>query len=270
MKICIAGKNQIAVNALRFFIEKKIISKEDLLVCLNKTDMGKDSWQPSLKLFAEKNDIKIVTLDELYPIENLIFISLEFDKIIHPQKFCSKKLYNNHFSLLPAYKGMYTSAIPILNGEKFSGVTLHLIDDGIDTGDIIDQEKFEIGINDTARDLYFKYLKYGEKIFKKNIFKILDGNINPFRQSALGSSYYSKYSIDFNNIKIDFNKTSFEIHNQIRAFIFEEYQLPEVLGKKVKKSILTNEKIDRNYRNISENKIILSGIDGFKIICKTT
>ncbi|GAB4290232.1 MAG: hypothetical protein Kow0068_15690 [Marinilabiliales bacterium] len=270
MKICIAGKNQIAVNALRYLIEIKNISKKDLMVCINKTDDGKDSWQPSLKLFAVKNKIKLVTLDELYLIKNLIFISLEFDKIIRPQKFLTKQLYNIHFSLLPAYKGMYTSVFPILNGEKYYGVTLHLIDDGIDTGDIIDQEKFEIDINDTCRDLYFKYLEFGEKIFKKNISNILDGKITAYKQSAIGSSYYSKLSINFKKIEINFNKTSFEIHNQIRAFIFKEYQLPEVFGKKVKKSLLTNERISRNYRNIIENKIILSGIDGYKIICETT
>lgn len=269
MKICIAGKNQIAVNALRFLIDQIHFNKTDLLVCINKTDNGVDSWQPSLKLFAERNDINVVTLDEIYEIENLIFISLEFDKIIRTNKFRTDKLYNIHFSLLPSYKGMYTSIFPILNGEKYSGVTIHLIDDGIDTGDIIDQIKFEIGINDTCRDLYFKYLAYGQKLFEKNIRKIIENNINATPQFSFGSSYYSKRSIDFEQIKIDLNKTSFEIHNQIRAFIFEEYQLPKVYDKWVKRSYLTNEKIYRNFKEIKENKITLSGIDGFKIICET-
>ena len=39
---------------------------------------------------------------------------------------------------------MFTSALPLINGEKETGVTLHKIDAGIDTGDIIDQIKFQI------------------------------------------------------------------------------------------------------------------------------
>ena len=58
-------------------------------------------------------------------------------EIIKTKNFKSNKLFNLHFSLLPSYKGMHTSAFPILNGEKYSGVTIHKIDNGIDTGDII-------------------------------------------------------------------------------------------------------------------------------------
>jgi len=269
MKICIAGKNQIAINAVQYLLETLNFSKEDVLICINKSDKGIDSWQPSFKLFANKNYLKIVSLNELYDIEDLIFISLEFDRIIKTKKFKTDKLFNIHFSLLPAYKGMYTSVLPILNGEEFSGVTLHKINDGIDTGDIIAYKKFKIEITDTARDLYIKYLEHGINLFKEQINDIISGNYNAKQQNCIGSTYYSKVSIDFNNIKIDLRKTSFQIHNQIRAFIFEEYQLPEINGKKIKKSFLTNEKIERNFYSEDNKKIILSGIDGFKIILET-
>ena len=69
---------------------------------------------------------------------------IEFDQIIKPTEFRSNRLFNIHFSYLPEFKGMYTSAIPILQGSTHTGVTLHGIDQGIDTGPIIAQEKFEI------------------------------------------------------------------------------------------------------------------------------
>ena len=50
------------------------------------------------------------------------------------------------------------SIFPILNGESTSGTTLHLIDHGIDTGDVITHNEFQIDLQDTCRDLYFKYL----------------------------------------------------------------------------------------------------------------
>jgi methionyl-tRNA formyltransferase len=163
-------------------------------------------------------------------IGELMFISLEFDRIVPVKKFTANRLYNIHFSLLPKYKGMYTSAWPLLNGETHSGVTLHEIDEGIDTGDIIDQMEFEIHYDDNCRDLYLKYIHYGTVLFKKNIHHLVSGRFSAERQPAVGASYYSRKSIDYSNVKIKLNKTAFEIRNQIRAFNFKEYQVPKVLG----------------------------------------
>ena len=63
---------------------------------------------------------------------------------------------------------MYTSALPFINGESLTGVTLHKIDLGIDTGDIIGQKRIEILDTDTARSLYLKYIQYGTKLVIEN------------------------------------------------------------------------------------------------------
>jgi methionyl-tRNA formyltransferase len=266
VKICIAGKNAIAVNALKFLLDECGVSPDDLFVCPNKTDNGEDHWQPSLKKFATEHHVKVVSLEELYEFSDLYFFSLEFDRIIKPNKFKSQRLYNIHFSLLPKYKGMFTSVFPLLNGDSKSGVTLHLIDSGIDTGDIIAQTAFELTLNDTCRDLYFKYLKNGEVLFKQNFHKLLNGDYSTTPQPALGASYFSRNSIDFQNIAIDLKKTSFEIHNQVRAFIFPEYQLPYVKGYPIIKSTLTSEKMAYNTCINESDCLILSGIDGYKMI----
>ena len=267
--ICIAGKNSIAVNATQYLLKKLNIDKKFIRAMINSNDAGIDSWQPSFQKYALENQIQIITLEQAYTIKNLIFISLEFDKIIKPSSFKTKYLYNMHFSLLPKYKGMYTAILPLINGESKGGVTFHLIDEGIDTGDIVDYKAYAIDINDTARDLYFKNLKYSFELFKKVIKDVLNGSVKTKRQSHLGASYYSKKAINFENIDIDFNKSSFEIHNQIRAFIFPEYQLPKIDNKEIYKCILTNEKIKK--RKITEKeRFIISGIDGFKIIAYFT
>ena len=65
-----------------------------------------------IKVFALKNNIRTISLQQAQDIDNLIFISLEYDCLIRPQLFRTRRLYNLHFSALPQYKGMYTSAIP--------------------------------------------------------------------------------------------------------------------------------------------------------------
>lgn len=265
-KICIAGKNNIAVNSLLYLINELNINKNNIIALPNKTDNGIDTWQKSFLKCALENDIKIYNLEDIYEINDLIFISLEFDRIIKTQKFKTKNLYNIHFSKLPKYKGMYTSVLPIINGESYSGVTLHKIDDGIDTGDIIAQKVFKISLNDTSRDLYFKYLKYSFKLFKENIENILSNSFTAKKQPFINSSYYSKKSINFTAINIDFNKTSYEIHNQIRAFCFKEYQYPQINKSFVKNSIYDGEFIGYNKFIEEYDKFIISGIDGFKIV----
>ena len=233
MIICIAGKNNIAVEIVEFILENKIVKKEKLYIIPNQTDNGIDSWQRSLIKYAKEKKLNIVTLDKVYNIENLLFLSLEFDKIIKPTLFKTNKLFNIHFSLLPKYKGMFTSIIPILNNENKSGVTLHKIDKGIDTGDIIDQKEFNIAFTDNSRDLYFKYIKNGIELIKASINKLISNQFNTKKQDILVSSYYSKNSIDFDNISIELNQTAINIHNQIRAFNFREYQIPQLFNTNI-------------------------------------
>ena len=67
----------------------------------------------------------------------------------------------------------------------------------------------------------FKYLKQGFMLFKQNIASLIAGDFSLKKQSCEHSSYFSRKDIDVCNIKINLQKTSFEIHNQLRAFILK-------------------------------------------------
>lgn len=260
--ICIAGKNEAAVKALYYILEN--YPKLKLAVLTNQTDNGENSWQPSLMFHAKKNNVFIENQDCLYDIPNLLFISIEYDRLIKTKKYKTKRIFNIHHSLLPKYKGMYTAVFPILNNETESGVTLHRIDDGIDTGNIIDQVPFPIKPNDTCRDLYMNYLENSFEIFKKNFNDLLENKFQESPQKNEGSSYYSSQSIDFKNIEIDLNKTANEINNQLRAYNFIEYQLPKVFGYEIYKTeILPERSFDKPGTIIekNENFLVLNTID---------
>ena len=222
--ICNAGKNSIAVNSLTYLLEKYPGFR---IVCIaNPTDTGINSWQPSLRKCAKEMEVEIVSIEQIYDLEDLLFLSLEYSEIIKPFMFKSKQLYNIHFSKLPKYKGMYTSALPLLNGETETGVTLHKIDAGIDTGNIIDQLNISIELYDDCRSLYHKYLDYAYKLFKNNIHSLIANTALDRPQPSVGSSYFSKKSINYKSLEIDYRKAAYEIHNQFRAFTFREYQMP--------------------------------------------
>lgn len=266
IKVCIAVKNSIAVNALRYVLSRFRCDK--ICVVPNQNDEGLDTWQPSLRKYAIQERIPLYTLEQAQQIPDVLFLSLEFDRLVRVKQFASKRLYNIHFSALPKYKGVFTSIAPILNGESTSGVTLHTINNGIDTGEIIAQRIFDIGIQSCARDLYFKYLEEGLMLFKAEFERLLQGDFGTRKQSPLQSSYFSRTDIDVKNIVINLKKTSFEIHNQLRAFIFKEYQLPTINGVEIAQSILSEEYIGRNVFEDRGSEFVLSGIDGFKVVAR--
>ena len=262
MNIVVAGKNNIAVDIASYILKK--FPEHSLLSVINRTDKGVDGFQRSFAKYCEKNTIPIISLEEAYSLEDSIFLSLEYDRIVKPELFKHEKMYNIHFSLLPKYKGMYTSSWPLLNGEEESGVTLHKIDSGIDTGDVIAQIAFDIDENETAKSLYLKYIDYGTKLVIENIQSIIRGDVVSFEQSYRNSSYFSKNSIDYSNLEYDFNKTAYDIANQIKAFTFRDYQLPnirsfDIFGIKILKS--------RSYEKPGslifedESKLVFSSVD---------
>lgn len=229
--IVIAGKNDIAVHGLMLAMAK--FNHSNIIVIPNKNDNGIDTWQRSFLKYATSNSIAIKTLAEVYELKISCFLSLEFDQIIDPTKLNTDKVYNIHFSQLPKYKGMYTSVWPILYADTQSGVTLHKIDRGIDTGDIIAQEIFKIAAHDRSQDCYRKYINSAKSLLSNWFVDIIRDNIDSLKQSAIGSTYYSKKTIDYSNLAINFYQTAWQIQRQLYAFSFRPYQLLEINDKSI-------------------------------------
>lgn len=254
MKICIAGKNNIAVDCVRYLISELGVGKEDIVVCFNKTDDGIDSFQLSFRKFCQQEEILAIDFSDIYTLTDFVFFSLEFDRIIRTEEMNTTRIFNIHFSLLPKYRGMYTSVWPILFGDDKSGVTLHCIDDGIDTGDIVEQLTFPLSSNETCRSLYLKYIETGTILFKKMIKAVLSDDYQQQPQMLEGASYFSTDALDFSKIVIDFNRSARDVRNQIRAFSFREYQLPIIHGMPIEYAdILTTRSSEKVGSVVSEN-----------------
>ena len=264
-KFVIAGKNDIAVDVLEYLLEQKKIPKKDVKVVCNQTETGIDSWQKSLRRAARNHDVEEISLEDAEKIPDSIFLSLECAKIVKPNRFATDKLYNIHFSILPKYRGFYTSVYPILNNDKESGVTFHKIDWGIDTGDIIAKKKFPIEFTDTSHDLYFKYLKNGTILVEEMVDRILDGEtFEATPQNPMEASFCSIKSIDYSNLKLDLRRTAVEVYNQWRAFYFPEYQIPEIHGRKILGAQITDKRSTQKMGTIvseSEHEFSIATID---------
>lgn len=261
---CIAGKNDISVRCILHLLALGL-KPAQLVVVLNRDDTGRSTWQNSLGFHARRLGVRVCSLDEIKRQEGLWLFSVEFDRILRPVEFASSRLFNIHFSKLPAYRGVATSVWPILRGEHESGVTFHGIDAGVDTGPIYHQRVFAIGDNWTARDLYFRYLDEGFSLFCESIGMLRAGTANPLPQEESRASLFRRHDLDFKQIVVDPTLSALEVHNQIRAYSFWEYQLPLVAGRKVWSSRILSSQASGSpgfLRTIDTWRSVLSAADG--------
>ena len=238
--ICIAGKNDIATRCLEWLLESGWPSANIVTLC-NRDDAGRHTWQYSLRFSSRRYDVREVTLEEAECLADCLFLSLEFDRIIKPKRFVSDRLFNIHFSRLPEYRGVHTAIWPIIDGRSEVGVTLHRIDPGIDTGEIIDQKTFPLPLEWTSRDLYQGFLDYGAELVISRLPDLIAGSPRSVPQSPIGASYHGRSEIDFNNLPVRSRGTAYQIHNNLRAFSFWEYQLPVLSQRQVLSSSISSE-----------------------------
>lgn len=221
--IIIAGKNNIAVHGLELALNH--FPAEALAVVCNRNDSGADGWQRSLRAAAVRHGVQEISLDDAYTTTRTAFLSLEFDQLVVPSRFSVPNLFNIHFSQLPAYKGMYTSVWPLLHGQHEAGVTLHYLEPGIDTGDIVAQLTFPMAEWWTCRDLYFAFNQHAGQLLDQWFLRLVGGPVQAQAQAAEGSSYFSKSTIDYATLGIEPITTAWACVNKVRAFSFREYQL---------------------------------------------
>ena len=123
---------------------------------------NKRNFENRVLKLLNKNKIDLICLAGFMKILSKKFI----------KKF-SSPIINIHPSLLPKYKGLNTHNKAIKNKDKYSGATVHIVNDKLDSGKIIIQEKVRILKSDNEKTLKKKVLKIEHKIYSKAIIKLL-------------------------------------------------------------------------------------------------
>lgn len=122
---------------------------------------------------------------------------------------------NVHGSILPRHRGASPIQSAILSGDKVTGVTTMLMNEGIDTGDILEIAETEIGAFETAGELFDRLAEMGAQLVCHTLLELENGNITPVKQDDSQATYTAMISKEA--ARIDFNKTAKEICNLIRG-----------------------------------------------------
>ncbi|KAF0121118.1 MAG: methionyl-tRNA formyltransferase, partial [bacterium] len=139
---------------------------------------------------------------------------------------------NLHASLLPRYRGAAPINWVIINGEKVTGVTTMLMDEGLDTGEILLQQEVGVEEEDTAENLHDKLAKTGAELLIETLHRLEEGNITPVPQDH--SKATMAPMLKKGDGLIDWGKGVKEISNLIRALTPWPGAFTHLQGKIVK------------------------------------
>ena len=226
MRVIFAGTPEPAVVAL----EKLISSEHEVVAVLTRPDARKGrgrTLHPSpVKALAQEHGIEVLTPERLKGNEEIKqkLIELAPDAIpvvaygnLVPEDFLGIPTHgwiNLHFSLLPQWRGAAPVQAGILHGDEFSGATTFRIDAGLDTGDIVLQEKERIRDDDTADDLLTRLAYSGGDLLVRTMDELASGQATFTPQEGEGT-YAPKISKE--DARIDWTAPADVIDRAIRA-----------------------------------------------------
>lgn len=228
MKLVFMGTPDYAVNTLEALISaghnvaavfaqpdkpvgrKHIITPPPVKVCAE--NHGIAVYQPNTLRDGKAEEI----LKEIAP-DAIVVVA--YGKIL-PKEILNIPKYgcvNGHASLLPKYRGSAPIQQAIISGETVTGVTAQLMDEGIDTGDILETAKTEIGAEETAEELFCRLSGITAELLVNTLEDLESGNITPVKQDEENASYAPIIKKEM--AQLDFiNMTATEIHNAVRGY----------------------------------------------------
>ncbi len=226
MKIIFMGTPEFAVSSL-----EACIDEHEVVAVFTQPDRpsgrGHKIKMSDVKVCAMKHDITVYQPNTLKDEDMITLIrDLEPDVIVVVAygQILKKNILdipkygcvNVHGSILPYYRGAAPIHWAIVNGEKKTGVTTMYMDEGVDTGDILEIAEVDITDDMTSGQLHDILMEEGAQLLKSTLKKIQTGDITPMKQDDERATYAPL--LDKNVGIIDWNKRSLDIVNVIRGF----------------------------------------------------
>lgn len=175
-----------------------------------------------LEKYANKININVIRvtkneiLDKTAELDYNIIFSCGYPFILSREILKSAQYaVNFHPTLLPKHRGKYLHYI-LINGDKLSGVTAHIMDSGIDTGPIVGQKSFTVSRFDTVKSLYRKSSKLELKLALEILDSISNDNLKMVAQDNSKASTYINQRTPKDS-EIDPNLPLVDLFDKIRS-----------------------------------------------------
>jgi methionyl-tRNA formyltransferase len=158
------------------------------------------------------------TIEKLASFAPDLIVVAAFGQILPQEVLALPKsgCINVHPSLLPRYRGASPIATAILQGDEITGVTIMLLDIGMDTGPILSRREVSISAGDTTGSLTAKLAQVGARLLMETLPLWIDGRIKPQPQEESRASYSGV--INKGDGEIDWRLPALELWRRVRAF----------------------------------------------------
>lgn len=228
MRLVFCGTPHIAVPSLRRLADAGF----EVALVVTQPDRpqgrGLKLAPPPVKLTAQELGLQVIQpekiktnqdfQDQLQQLQPAAIIVVGYGRLIPPWMLNLPPLgnINVHASLLPKYRGAAPVQWAIAQGETVTGVTTMLLNEGLDTGDILLQEEISIGPEDTAVTLAPRLAELGAGLLVKTLHGLEAGNVHPVPQDHTRATLAPILKKE--DGRVDFNRPATEIHNRLRGF----------------------------------------------------
>ncbi|MGB5944196.1 MAG: methionyl-tRNA formyltransferase [Leeuwenhoekiella sp.] len=226
MRIVFMGTPDFAVASLKALNDSSheiagVITAPD-----RRAGRGQKLRQSAVKEFADTKNLRVLQptnlkddsfIKDLKALRADLFVVVAFRML--PEvvwRMPEKGTFNLHASLLPQYRGAAPINWAIMNGETETGVTTFFIDEQIDTGAIIYQERVPIEPSENAGSLHNKLMVAGSTLVLKTVEAIAAGSVVTHTQPK-PAQQKTAYKLNRDNTKIDWARPVKEIHDHIRG-----------------------------------------------------
>lgn len=174
---------------------------------------------PEIKVFTPSK-FKLEYKEILSETNPELIIVAAYGKIL-PFEFISFPKYksiNIHGSLLPTLRGAVPVQIAILKGFKKTGVSVQIMSEKMDEGDVLFSKEIDILDSDNTSSLMDKLAILSADLLKEKLLSYIEGKVVPTKQDSSKATYCYLSDVTYEKAKIDWNKSASEIHNLVRAF----------------------------------------------------
>ena len=278
MRIVFLGTPDFAVASLKALVENNFNVVGVVTMPDKKSGRGMKVQESAVKRYAIEKGLTV-----LQP-ENLKDESFQFElKELNPDlqiivafrmlpasvwQLPKYGTFNLHGSLLPNYRGAAPINWAVMNGEKETGVTTFFLEHEIDTGEIIDFTKVEIGSNETAGELHDKLMSIGADLVVKTTRKIINGSVSTQKQDDIlqGKKPKLAYKIFKDTCRINWRDDVDDVYNHIRGLspypaAFSNLMFPDgkELGLKLFKAEKSDQKLSPGTIKTDGKKVLYIG-----------
>lgn len=243
MKIIFFGSDDFAAENLKRLLEEKFT----VVACVTQPDRpsgrGLQVIASPIKIIARDHHIPVLQPEKLRDEDFLkriksfgadLFVVIAYGQILPSLVLKMPKIFciNVHGSLLPKYRGAAPVNWAVINGDKETGFTIMKMSPKMDAGEIIVQEKLNIGDDETSESLRVRMAKASAKRLCRTINDIGGGRFNLKPQNEAEVTLAPKLTKELG--KIDWGKSATEIHNHVRGLLPWPAAYTSVQGKILK------------------------------------